>query len=162
MTILGIDPGTTRIGYGVIRLKRAPELVAYGVVGDKTKTAPDRLTAIRRELTSLVRSYKPDAVGIEKVYFSKNKKTALSVAEARGVMILLLNEMAIPVFEFTPSNVKRVVAGDGSCDKKSLARIVAMTLNIDTIEGPDDASDALALALRTSFELLTNRRSGEG
>lgn len=159
MTILGIDPGTTQVGYGFISGARPPKLVSCGVVGDKSQSASERLMTIHGEFASLVALHKPDVAGIEKVYFSKNKKTALSVAEARGVLLLLLEKFNIPVFEFAPSNVKRVVAGDGSCDKKSLAKIVAITLGVDTIPGPDDVSDALALALRVSFEVS---KSGVG
>jgi len=90
--------------------------------------------------------------GVEKVYFSKNKKTALSVAEARGVILYTARKLGVPVLEFTPTDVKSVVAGDGKSDKASLAKIVGITLGEKNIDGPDDVSDALAIAIRASFE----------
>ena len=152
MIILGIDPGTVRMGYGLIEKGGSLKLVSYGVLGSTNKNQVDRLHYIGTELKKLIKKYKPDVMGVEKVYFSKNKKTALSVAESRGVVLFVAGSLGVPVLEFTPSDIKRVVSGDGSCDKKTLTKVVAITLGEKEIKGPDDASDALAIAIRTSFE----------
>ncbi len=152
MVILGIDPGTTRMGYGVIKSGRNPSLVSCGVIGDTKKSRSERLLFLGKELKKIIDENKPDLVGIENVYFSKNKKTAISIAEARGVALFVFEQAGIPVLEFSPSDVKRVVAGDGSCDKGVLSKIVSITLGVDKIPGPDDVSDALAIAIRASFE----------
>lgn len=154
MIILGIDPGTVRVGYGCIKKSGGLSMVACGLLGDSTKDHIDRLVYIGEEVRKLINKYKPDLMGIEKVYFSKNKKTAFVVSEARGVILFVAKQMNVPILEFTPSDVKRVVAGDGRADKKSLARVVEMTLGEEHIEGPDDVSDALAIAIRASFERL--------
>jgi len=152
MVILGIDPGTVRVGYGCINKDSGLTMIACGVVGDIKKSRVDRLHHIGNEIKRLIKTYNPDVVSVEKVYFSKNKKTALSVAEARGVILFVAREMSVPVLEFTPTDIKRVVAGDGRSDKTALAKIVEITLGEKNIKGPDDVSDALAIAIRASFE----------
>ena len=152
MIILGIDPGTVRVGYGVIKKDGGLSMLACGLVGDADKNTTDRLSHIGNEIKGLIKRFKPDAVGVEKVFFSKNKKTALAVAEARGVIVFTAGNMGVPVFEFSPTDIKSVVAGDGRCDKRTLERIVCITLGEKSIDGPDDISDALAVAIRTSFE----------
>lgn len=153
MIILGIDPGTTRMGYGVIKSERSSKLIACGILGNETVgSQKERLGIINKELEKIILKYKPDMISIEKLFFSKNKKTALSVAEARGVVLAVSDRANIPTLEFGPSDIKRVVAGDGRCDKRTLARIVALTLGVESIPGPDDVSDALAVAIRASFE----------
>lgn len=103
-------------------------MIACGVVGDAKKDNADRLLHIGNEIEKLIKAYNPDVVSVEKVYFSKNKKTALSVAEARGVILYTARKLGVPVLEFTPTDVKSVVAGDGKSDKASLAKIVGITL----------------------------------
>ena len=152
MIILGIDPGTVRVGYGLIKKDKGLTMVACGIVGDMDKNHIDRLAHIGAAIRELIKKYKPDLMGVEMVYFSKNKKTAMSVAEARGVILFAAREAGVPVVEFSPSDVKRVVAGDGRADKKSLAKIVEITLGVKNIDGPDDVTDALAIAIRASFE----------
>ncbi len=153
MIILGIDPGTTRMGYGIISTKNKLNLIESGVIGNKNGSKEERLYHIHKELKKLIEKYKPEIIGIEEVYFSKNKKTALLIAEARGVVLSLSRQSGVRILEFTPSNIKSMVAGDGRCDKKTLARVVAITLGVKEIPGPDDISDALAIAIRTSFEV---------
>ena len=152
MIILGIDPGTVRVGYGLIKKDKGLTMIACGIIGDASKDRVDRLAHIGIAIRELIAKYKPDLIGVEKVYFSKNKKTAMDVAEARGVILFAAREADVPVLEFSPSDVKRVVAGDGRSDKKNLARIVELTLGEKKIDGPDDISDALAIAIRASFE----------
>lgn len=157
MVILGIDPGTTRIGYGIIEKKNGLKMVAYGVLGIKGGDQKDKLIALAKELRRLIKKYKPSVVGIEKLYFSKNQKTALAVAEARGVITLVVAEEGIPILEFGPNEIKSAVTGYGASGKEAVRRIVSLTLGIPTVEGLDDASDALAIAIRASFEGLTRQ-----
>jgi len=152
MVILGIDPGTVRVGYGCINKDSELTMIASGVVGDTKKDSADRLAHISSEIERLIKTYNPAVVSVEKVYFSKNKKTALSIAEARGVILSVARKMDVPVLEFTPTDIKRVVAGDGRSDKTTLAKIVEITLGEKNIDGPDDVTDALAIAIRASFE----------
>lgn len=151
MIILGLDPGTNRIGYGLIEKDKKLKLIDYGVIEIK-ETDYSRLEILEKKLSAIIKKYKPDAAAIEKLYFSKNKKTAISVAEARGVILLAISRKKIPIFEYGPNEVKAAVAGNGKSDKKTVERFTAMSLGIDKIKGYDDASDALAIAIRASFE----------
>lgn len=153
MIILGLDPGTTRVGYGLIEKKGGSSaLIKCGLIEPKAKAPEEKLLTLREELKKLIRDYRPVVISLERLYFSKNKKTALAVSEARGVMMLAAAEAGVPVLEFNAADVKRAVAGDGACDKKTLAKMVCLSLGVEEIPGPDDVSDALALALRASFE----------
>lgn len=152
MTILGLDPGTTRIGFGFVKKEGSKlSLIKCGVIEPRSKLPEERLLELGQQLRKLIRAGKPDLIGLEKLYFSKNKKTALAVSEARGVMRLVAAEASVPVLEFNAADVKRAVAGDGRCDKRALAKMVCLTLGVKNIPGPDDVSDALALAIRASF-----------
>jgi len=149
--ILGIDPGTTRIGYGVIKkIGSRACLLDYGVI--EPGRGESRFRNMERSLNSIIKKYKPRLAAVEKIYFAKNKKTAISVAESRGIIMFILNEHKIKTLEFTPNEVKSAVAGSGTSDKKTVARYVCLALGIGKVTGPDDASDALAIALRASFE----------
>lgn len=152
--LLGLDPGTTRIGFGLVKKEGSKlSLIRCGIIETNISTSQvDRLLVLERQLTKLVKTARPKVAGVEKLYFAKNKKTALSVAEARGVILLVLGRLKIPTLEFDPTDVKRAVAGNGHCDKKALAKMVCLTLGVKSLPGPDDASDALALAIRASFE----------
>jgi crossover junction endodeoxyribonuclease RuvC len=154
MIILGIDPGTTRLGYGVIEKNHGTKFLTCGVIGDSRIGKSERLFLIQKRVNSLIKEFRPELISLEHVFFSKNKKTALSIAEVRGVILALAQCKNIPVVEFTPNNIKRVVAGDGSCDKTVLAQIVAVSLKMKSAPKEDDASDALAVAIRASFEIL--------
>ena len=150
--ILGLDPGTTRIGFGLIKKEgNSLSLIECGVMEPRSRLPERRLLDIKEQLDKLIKVSKPDLIGLEELYFSKNKKTALAVSEARGVMRVAAMEAGVPVLEFNAADVKRAVAGDGHCDKKTLARMVCLTLGVKSIPGPDDASDALAIAIRASF-----------
>jgi len=154
MVFLGIDPGTVRVGYGLVKKDGGLKAIEYGLIGDGDKSYSERLVHIGEELKKLIKKHKPDVIGIEKVYFSKNKKTAISVAEARGVIVFVAESMGVPALEFSPTDIKSVVAGDGRCDKEALRKVVEITLGEKKIEGHDDVSDALAVAIRASFEDL--------
>lgn len=161
MIILGIDPGSTRIGYGLINTGRELSVVAYGVIEINRKKialskhgSHNELAQLLQQASSglrdLITTYEPEKIGIEKLYFTKNVKTGIEVAQARGALI---NEMAryqIPIEEFTPSEIKLAVTGYGNADKKSVAKMVAKILRMDSIKGYDDASDALAVAITAS------------
>ena len=150
-TILGVDPGTMRIGYGVINKKGSRlEALTYGVI-EPTKGS-GRFKSIDEELNKLIKKYKPDVAAVEKIFFSKNKKTAIAVAEARGVILFILEKNGIKTLEFSPNEIKAALTGSGISDKKVVSEYTAFALGLKKISGYDDASDALAVAVRASFE----------
>lgn len=149
MILLGIDPGIADMGYGVISKDKGKETcLAYGSV--KTPAGmdfPKRLALLAAELEKLLVQWRPAAAGIEKLYFQKNVKTAISVAEARGVIRLCIERAGVPCREFNPSDVKIAVCGQGNAPKDQVQRMVKTLLRLDKIPKPDDAADALALAI---------------
>ena len=149
--ILGIDPGTTRIGYGLIKKTGSKlELLDYGLIEPGRENS--KFSILDRKLSGIIKKYKPDLAAVEKLYFAKNKKTAMAVAESRGIILFILNQHGLKIMEFSPNEIKLAVTGSGSSDKKTVAHYVSLTLKIGKISGPDDASDALAAAIRASFE----------
>ncbi len=148
MLILGIDPGSTRVGYGIIK-KDGNEFsfVKSGLLKIISKNKNLRLLELEKSFRKLLEQHKPDIVALEKLFFVKNLKTGLEVAQARGVLTLLAVQRKIPILEYTPSEIKLNVAGYGSADKKAVAKMVVKILKLDEINGPDDISDALAIAL---------------
>ena len=153
MKILGIDPGTTRIGYGLIEKNRGIKLITCGLINGEDRKKGDRLLYLEKEIQALITTHKPDLVCLEKLFFSKNKKTASSVSEARGVILLVLQKNNMEFMEFSPSEVKSIIAGNGRADKKDVLRAVVWTLGVKNIPGPDDVSDALAIALMGAFDI---------
>ena len=147
---LGIDPGTATTGYGLVRLTRDGDLVAvkYGVIlTPKDASAPARLEMIYNQLCDIIREYKPNTAAVEKIFFSRNVTTALAVGQARGVVILALQKAGIEAFEYTPKEIKNAVAGYGGADKRQVQEMVRALLQLDSIPKPDDAADALAVAI---------------
>lgn len=147
---LGIDPGTATTGYGLVRLTRDGDLVAvkYGVIlTPKDASAPARLEMIYDQLCDIIREYKPDTAAVEKLFFSRNVTTALAVGQARGVVMLALQKAGIEAFEYTPKEIKNAVAGYGGADKRQVQEMVRALLQLDSIPKPDDAADALAVAI---------------
>ena len=147
---LGIDPGTATTGYGLVRLTRDGELVAvkYGVIlTPKESSAPARLEMLYNDLRALLTEYKPDTAAVEKLFFSRNVTTALAVGQARGVVMLCLQQAGIESFEYTPKEIKNAVAGYGSAEKRQVQEMVRALLQLDSIPKPDDAADALAIAI---------------
>jgi len=144
---LGIDPGTTRIGYGVIKEdKNRLVCVGYGIL----KTSNDKLKGFKeaeQELSKLIKKYKPNCAGIEKLFFFKNQKTVMAVSEMRGVLLLTLAKHGVPIQEFTPLQVKQNVSAYGRAQKDQMQRIVQLLLNLKEPIRPDDAADALAIAI---------------
>ncbi|OGE84615.1 MAG: crossover junction endodeoxyribonuclease RuvC [Candidatus Colwellbacteria bacterium RIFCSPLOWO2_01_FULL_48_10] len=154
MVIIGIDPGTTAIGYGVIEKNGAAlKPLAYGVIETSGNQA-EKLMEVDRRVAELIKKYKPELAAVETLYFSTNKKTAIAVAEARGVITLAVKRAGIRLMEFSPNNVKSVVTGDGQADKQAVEKIVCLTLNIKKFGARDDAADALALAIRGAAERI--------
>ncbi len=162
MTILGIDPGTATTGYGVILPQKRMgefELEDFGVIEtDKRLSDAERLAILAKDVTELFTKYKPQAVGIEKLYFEKNQKTAMSVSQARGVILLIAQQHGIPIFEFTPLQVKNFVCGYGKAEKKQVQFIVQQTFKLKSLPKPDDAADALAVALCTAHFFAKNKQ----
>lgn len=144
MTILGIDPGVARMGYGVLRGMQCMDYGCFETA--KTDTAASRLYQIRRSVASLIRNHKPDAVAVEKLFFQTNVKTAMAVSQARGVVLAAAAEAGLPVIEITPLQVKQAITGYGKAEKGQVQRMVKVVLKLDKVPKPDDAADALAIA----------------
>ena len=147
---LGIDPGTATTGYGLVRLEPDGRLVAvkYGVIlTPKEESAPARLEMFYRDLRALLKKHHPDTAAVEKLFFQRNISTAILVGQARGVALLALQQAGVEIFEYTPNEVKQAVAGYGSADKKQVQDMVRVLLGLAEIPKPDDAADALAIAI---------------
>ena len=147
---LGIDPGIATTGYGLVRLESDGELVAvkYGVIlTPKEASVPARLEMLYRDLRALLMKHHPDTAAVEKLFFQRNVSTALAVGQARGVILLVLQQAGVESFEYTPNEVKQAVAGYGSADKKQVQDMARVLLSLTEIPKPDDAADALAIAI---------------
>jgi len=157
LIILGIDPGFAITGYGILNYERNKFTVLdYGVVNTKsTELFTSRLLAIDSTLRLLVAKYKPDVCAIEKLFFNSNAKTAIAVAEGRGVAVTAVASMGINVYEYTPLQVKQAVVGYGRAEKQQVQQMVKIILHMDKIVKPDDAADALAIAICHAQSQLT-------
>lgn len=147
---LGIDPGTATTGYGFVRRARGGELAAvrFGVITTPKEDSPAaRLEILYNHLQSLLKEHKPDSAAVEKLFFSRNVTTGIAVGQARGVVLLALQQAGLEVFEYTPKEVKNAVAGYGSAEKKQVQEMVRALLQLESIPRPDDAADALAVAI---------------
>ena len=149
MKIIGIDPGTATTGFGVIEFERGHiKLLDYGCIETKAGLPPHvRLQQIAEDLEYLVKKWKPDEAAVEEIFFSKNVKTAISVAQARGVILERLSSKGVQISEYKPNEIKETVCGDGAADKKSLQKMVQLLLKLEKKPHPDDAADAIAAAL---------------
>jgi crossover junction endodeoxyribonuclease RuvC len=155
--ILGIDPGTATTGYGIVRSNAADAgevdgaaftAVAYGAIETPASDPmPARLLVIHRELRRVVAEYRPSQVAVEQLFFGRNTTTALTVGQARGVALLAVAEAGLPVVEYTPLEVKHAIAGFGRAQKHQMQRMIQALLGLPTLPRPDDAADALAIAL---------------
>lgn len=152
MIILGIDPGIATTGFGVITYEKGVcTLVDCGVITtDKDLTHSERLAILYEDLTELVKKHQPQQVAVEKLFFSTNVTTAMTVGEARGVALLVLQQGGVPISEYTPLQVKQGITGYGKATKKQVQEMVKTRLKLNTIPRPDDAADALAIALTHS------------
>ena len=147
---LGIDPGTATTGYGLVRIEPDGSLIAikYGVIlTPKEASASARLVMLYNQLQDLLNAHKPQLAAVEKLFFARNVTTALAVGQARGVVMLAIEQAGVDVFEYTPKEVKQAVAGYGSADKRQVQEMVRALLQLDSIPKPDDAADALAIAI---------------
>lgn len=163
MIILGIDPGVATIGFGVIEAQRGKNrLIQYGTI----TTPPghplsDRLTQIYADMKQLMDTFHPQEVAIEELFFSKNITTGIAVAHGRGVILLAVAEYGVPVYEYTPMQVKQSVAGYGKAEKRQVMDMTRRLLHMEKIPRPDDAADALALAIchgRAATSLINTDR----
>lgn len=148
--ILGIDPGTGILGFGVVdcEVGRPLRMVTGGVISTPAHTPIEiRLEEIFKGLNEIINETKPDEVSIEKLFFTRNVTTAISVAQARGVAILAAQINKIPIYEYTPNQIKQTLTGYGGADKKQMQEMVRNQLNLQQIPKPDDAADALAAAI---------------
>ncbi|MFO7807012.1 MAG: crossover junction endodeoxyribonuclease RuvC [Candidatus Moraniibacteriota bacterium] len=147
--ILGIDPGTATTGWGLItQEKKAPKVLAFGCIETaKIDSDSQRLKETAVDLREIIEKYQPDEVAVEDLYFFKNLKTAIKVAQARGVLLLVPTEMRKPVFEYTPLQIKQALTGYGRAEKKQVQYMVQNILSLKQLPKPDDAADALAVAL---------------
>jgi crossover junction endodeoxyribonuclease RuvC len=149
MIVLGIDPGTAALGYGIIE-RTGPDLRAldFGChVTSPDAGLPERLEQIHALIRDLIALHKPALVGVERLFFSRNAQTAFAVGQARGVVLLAAAQARVPVRDATPNEVKSAVAGYGSAAKEQVGRMVALVLALDAVPTPDDAADALAVAI---------------
>lgn len=149
MFVLGIDPGLTRTGYGIIETSGATEkAVAAGVIRtEPSHPLGQRFVELARDLREIVAEYEPTMAAIEQVFVNKNRQTAISVARASGVALLVLSEAGLETAEYTPSAVKMALTGSGIADKQQMQRVIAMRLGLPSAPTPADAADALAVAL---------------
>ena len=163
MIILGIDPGVATIGFGLVRAERnRNQLLRYGVI----TTPPgiplsNRLLQISNDMEELIHAFHPDEMAVEELFFTKNITTGITVAHGRGVILLAAEKLGVPVFEYTPMQVKQAVVGYGKAEKRQVMLMTQRLLHMKEIPRPDDAADALALAIchsRAATSLLNTDR----
>ena len=149
MTVLGIDPGYAIVGYGIVEYKSNHfRMLDYGAITTDAGTPFNlRLEKIYSETAAIIERCKPEALAIEKLFFNTNQKTAIDVAQARGVILLAAQLRKIPIFEYTPLQVKQSVVGYGRAEKKQVQEMTRIMLGLSKIPKPDDAADALAMAI---------------
>ena len=160
MVILGLDPGTATTGNGVIRvLGNRFQMLEYGIISTPAKTPMEkRLEMIYDNLQELLQKWQPDQAAVEELFFNQNITTAITVGQARGVLLLCCAQNNVPLAEYTPLQVKQALVGYGRADKKQIQQMVKMFLNLSDIPKPDDAADALAIAICHAHNYQTNQR----
>lgn len=149
MLVLGIDPGLATTGYGLVAGDgQTLEAVAYGVLRTPAKTPiAERLVILHDELTALLDRYRPNVVAMEELFFSTNARTAMTVGEARGVLLLTVAQAGLPICEYTPLQIKQAITGYGQADKHQVQEMVRLLLSLPEIPRPDDAADGLAVSI---------------
>jgi len=157
MIILGLDPGTTAAGYAVLAARpealRAPRLYEAGVLEVSSPESGERLAQLHRSLKRLMERCRPEAVAIEKLFFAANSKTAMAVAEARGVLLLTAKLASATVYEYTPAEIKKTITGQGNADKNQIRKMIILTLpDARRLRARDDTFDAIASALTYCFK----------
>ncbi|HRY63264.1 MAG TPA: crossover junction endodeoxyribonuclease RuvC [Patescibacteria group bacterium] len=155
MLILGIDPGYARAGWGVVsQIKNKLAPIAFGCLETKSQMPhAERLQKLQTELKKIIIKYQPDALAIEELFFFKNLKTALQVAESRGVILAAAFDCHLPIYEFTPLQVKQAITSYGRADKNQIQQMVKLILGMKNIIQPDDAADAVAIAITCAHSL---------
>ena len=153
MIILGIDPGIAIMGYGVLEVNgNRYKVLENGVVTTSSKTkTPERLKILYDNLNDIIKQYRPDEFAIEELFFNQNVKTAITVGHARGVQVLCAQVNNLPIYEYTPLQIKQAITGFGRAKKKQMQETVTTLLNLSEIPKPDDAADALAVSLTHAF-----------
>ncbi|MBI3627391.1 MAG: crossover junction endodeoxyribonuclease RuvC [Candidatus Sungbacteria bacterium] len=145
--VLGVDPGTTRVGYAVLEGAKNHSVVASGVFTERGTNPAHQLFLLHKRLRGVIRRTKPEAIAIEKLFFSKNVKTALAVAEARGIILLTAEMSNLRVYEYTPQEIKIALTSRGNADKKQVAAMIRLLLHLSRLPKLDDETDAMAIAL---------------
>ena len=160
MIVLGVDPGTAALGWGIVeRTGSDLRAIDYGCVHTSADAAlPQRLLTIHTEVTELIETHSPDVIAVERLFFSRNAQTAFGVGQARGVVLLAAAQAGVTVREATPNEIKLAVTGYGAADKEQVGRMVAVILGLDAVPTPDDTADALACAIATA----NSERPGSG
>lgn len=155
MRIIGIDPGTGILGFGIIEvIKGKPQLVDGGVIRTPVKEDDAvRLHTIYDELTGIIADTRPDEMAVEKLFFAQNVTTAMTVAQARGVVLLTAMQAGLKLAEYTPLQIKQALTGYGRADKKQIQEMVRVILNLQEVPKPDDAADAIACAITHSMSI---------
>jgi crossover junction endodeoxyribonuclease RuvC len=155
MRIIGIDPGTGILGFGIIELtNRRPGLVDAGVIRTPVKQDDSmRLETIYNELSDIIAQTKPDIMSVEKLFFAQNVTTAMTVAQARGIVLLTGRQANIEIYEYTPLQIKQAVTGYGRAEKKQIQEMVRVILKLENVPKPDDCADALAAAITHSMTM---------
>lgn len=162
MRILGIDPGIAIVGFGLIESNRGSmRMLQYGAVTTEAGLPlATRLVQIENDMTALIAQLKPDEIAVEELFFSKNITTGIAVAHGRGVILCTAERLGVPIFEYTPMQVKQAVAGYGMADKKQVMDMTKRLLKLKAVPKPDDAADALAIAIchaRSATSLLRRK-----
>ena len=150
MIVIGVDPGLARLGYGVIEVSRGDiQPICYGVIetSGQDHRASERLLKIYTEIGTLFDNYTPNHISLEKLFFTKNISSAMSVSEVRGIILLAAEQRLIPVTEYTPNQIKQAITGSGRADKRQVQEMIKRLLHLAEIPTPDDAADALSIAL---------------
>ena len=163
MIVLGIDPGVATIGFGVIETERGKDrLIQYGVITTPAGIPLSRrLVQINEDMDQLIQQFKPDEIAIEELFFTKNITTGISVAHGRGVILLAAERAGIPIYEYTPMQVKQAVVGYGGAEKRQVMLMTQRLLGMKQVPKPDDAADALAIAIchgRSATSLMNTER----
>ena len=149
MRILGIDPGVATVGFGVIEAQAGrQQMIQYGAITTPAgQPLAARLVQIAQDMETLITQFQPDEMSIEELFFSKNITTGIAVAHGRGVILCTAEKMGVPIYEYTPMQIKLAVTGNGHADKKQVQQMVKLLLNLKTVPKPDDAADALGAAI---------------
>ena len=160
MKILGVDPGIADTGFGIIEKSNSNSLncITYGSIKTKaSEILPNRLSILHKEINKIIIEHQPNLASVEELFFQNNAKTAFVVGQARGVIILTLNLHNIPIINATPLQVKQAVSAYGKASKSQVQKMTKLILNLDKIPKPDDAADALAIAIYASNAQLSNK-----